>query len=78
MSGGPIFQKKIQSAHDRKDSKTIRRVGRGGGGGGEGGATPTGRKGPPEKSKRQINTRKKNAKNESFLAICQRTQLFTV
>ena len=36
MSGGPIFQKKIQSAHDRKDSKTIRRVGRGGGGGGGG------------------------------------------
>ena len=40
-------------------------------------APPTGRKGPPEGSKDKL-TKKKNAKDESFLLICQHTHLFRV
>ena len=50
-----------------------RRVGRGRGGGGGGGAMEVRLEG----SKDEL-TKIKNAKDESFFLICQRTQLFTV
>ena len=41
-------------------------------------APTTGQKGPPGRIQRRTYENKKNAKDESFLLICQPMQLFTV